>query len=157
MHLADAYFPDHWGGLVDTINNFNSSDDSIRIRAGLLMTKQLFSLFEHQDKKELVAQLIEALFGNLINVYTQAVERASSDQAAQYFVLQILKIFYLTCQLRLPLLMQNPADNYNTFRSWYSLLQQAYVLELPESFYAIPSNEIEQEQLESEVLWMIKD
>ena len=53
--------------------------------------------------------------------------------------------------------MQNPDDNYNTFRSWYSLLQQAYVLELPESFYAIPSNEIEQEQLESEVLWMIKD
>lgn len=51
--------------------------------------KQLFMIYEHQtdEKRELLDQMIEAFFGNLIEVYTTALDKAQESQIAQYYVL----------------------------------------------------------------------
>lgn len=121
--------------------------------------KQLFMIYEHQtdEKRELLDQMIEAFFGNLIEVYTTALDKAQESQIAQYYVLQTIKIFYRISQLKLPKLLLAPDDEFYSFKKWYELLSKAIELPMPDNMHAFPHNELEQEQLESETMWLIKD
>ncbi len=46
-HLAEVFFPKHWEELISQINDFMESGDQFKIRGGLLLMKQLFSMYEH--------------------------------------------------------------------------------------------------------------